>query len=91
MKLWQKETTSISEKIEKFTVGRDREMDLYLAPYDVQGNIAHAIMLESVGLLASDELKVLSGELKSIYQDIQQGWNIVDYLDHLIKNYVSYT
>ena len=73
MKLWQKETTSISEKIEKFTVGRDREMDLYLAPYDVQGNIAHATMLESVGLLTSDELKVLSEELKAIYQNIQAG------------------
>ncbi len=73
MKLWQKETTSISEKIEKFTVGRDREMDLYLAPYDVQGNIAHATMLERVGLLTSDELKVLSEELKAIYQNIQAG------------------
>jgi argininosuccinate lyase len=73
MKLWQKETTSISEKIEKFTVGRDREMDLYLAPYDVQGNIAHATMLESVGLLTNYELRMLNDELRIIYQEIQQG------------------
>jgi len=73
MKLWQKETTSISEKIEKFTVGRDREMDLYLAPYDVLGNIAHAKMLESVGLLEKNELIALEAELKNIYQEIQQG------------------
>ena len=73
MKLWQKETTSISEKIEKFTVGRDREMDLYLAPYDVLGNMAHATMLQSVGLLTIDELRMLNVELKNIYQDIQQG------------------
>lgn len=73
MKLWQKETTSISEKIEKFTVGRDREMDLYLAPYDVQGNIAHATMLESVGLLTNDELRMLNDELRIIYQNIQEG------------------
>jgi argininosuccinate lyase len=72
MKLWQKETTSISEKIEKFTVGRDREMDLYLAPYDVLGNIAHAKMLESVGLLKKDELTALEAELKNIYQEILQ-------------------
>ncbi|MFN3381209.1 MAG: lyase family protein, partial [Runella zeae] len=73
MKLWQKETTSISEKIEKFTVGRDREMDLYLAPYDVLGNIAHATMLESVGLLEKEELTLLKAELKAIYEEIQQG------------------
>ncbi len=73
MKLWQKETTSISEKIEKFTVGRDREMDLYLAPYDVLGNIAHAKMLESVGLLKKEELTALEAELKNIYQEIRQG------------------
>ncbi|MFN4146829.1 MAG: argininosuccinate lyase [Runella sp.] len=73
MKLWQKENTSVADKIEKFTVGRDREMDLYLASFDVLGNIAHAIMLQSVGLLTEDELNSLSGELKNIYQQIQQG------------------
>ncbi|MDR6193997.1 argininosuccinate lyase [Siphonobacter sp. BAB-5404] len=73
MKLWQKEGVSTSEKIEKFTVGRDREMDLYLAPFDVLGNLAHARMLTSVGLLEAAELGDLERELKEIYQQIQAG------------------
>jgi argininosuccinate lyase len=73
MKLWQKENTTISEKIEKFTVGRDREMDLYLAPFDVLGSMAHAIMLQEVGLLTNDELGLLTDELKNIYRQIGQG------------------
>ncbi len=71
MKLWQKESTTISEKIEKFTIGRDREMDLYLAPFDVLGSLAHAIMLETIGLLETDELRLLNGELKNIYVQTQ--------------------
>ncbi len=78
MKLWQKENTTISDKIEKFTVGRDREMDLYLAPFDVLGNLAHAIMLESIGLLTNDDLQLLSYELKSIYQQIENGAFIIE-------------
>lgn len=66
-KLWEK-NTKVDSKIEAFTVGRDRELDLYLAPYDVLGSMAHITMLESVGLLAADELKMLLSELKSIYQ-----------------------
>jgi len=50
MKLWEK-TTQIDKEIERFTIGRDREMDLYLAPYDVLGSMAHITMLESIGLL----------------------------------------
>jgi argininosuccinate lyase len=73
MKLWQKEGVSTSEKIEKFTVGRDREMDLYLAPFDVLGNLAHARMLTSVGLLETAELADLERELKVIYQRIEAG------------------
>ncbi|MBO9636658.1 MAG: argininosuccinate lyase [Siphonobacter aquaeclarae] len=73
MKLWQKEGVSTSEKIEKFTVGRDREMDLYLAPFDVLGNLAHARMLASVGLLETAELADLERELKVIYQRIESG------------------
>lgn len=73
MKLWQKEGVSTSEKIEKFTVGRDREMDLYLAPFDVLGNLAHARMLASVGLLETAELADLERELKVIYQRIEAG------------------
>lgn len=72
MKLWQK-NTSVSEAVETFTVGNDREMDMYLAPYDVQGSLAHIKMLESIGLLTTDEWKVLSAELKNIYNEIQGG------------------
>ncbi|HDR52571.1 MAG TPA: argininosuccinate lyase, partial [Mariniphaga anaerophila] len=50
MKLWEKGTT-INEAIEKFTVGKDRELDVYLAPYDILGSMAHVTMLESVGLI----------------------------------------
>ena len=73
MKLWQKENTTISQKIEKFTVGRDREMDLYLAPFDILGNLAHAQMLQSIGLLSQNEWEMLEKELKNIYQKIEQG------------------
>jgi argininosuccinate lyase len=72
MKLWEK-GTPINNVIEKFTVGRDREMDLYLAGSDVLGTIAHIIMLESVGLLSSEELPVLRKELSGIYNLIQNG------------------
>lgn len=67
MKLWEK-STKVNEKIEAFTVGNDREMDLFLAKYDVLGSIAHIKMLNSVGLLQSDELKLLLTELKNIYK-----------------------
>ena len=66
-KLWEK-TTQVDAKIEAFTVGRDREMDLFLAKYDVLGSMAHIRMLESVGLLQADELQLLLVELKSIYK-----------------------
>ena len=72
MKLWQKNFDTNSE-IERFTVGRDREMDLYLAQDDVLGSMAHITMLESIGLLESDELKQLLAELRRIYADIQKG------------------
>jgi argininosuccinate lyase len=71
LKLWQKEGVTTAEQIERFTVGRDREMDLYLAPFDVLGNLAHAQMLETIGLLTDHELSLLNDELKAIYQDIE--------------------
>ncbi len=71
MKLWQKNITSLKE-VETFTVGKDREFDLLLAPFDVLGNIAHAKMLATIGLLTNDEADVLSKELKVIYKTIQQ-------------------
>ena len=72
MKLWQKNFDTNSE-IERFTVGRAREMDLYLAQDDVLGSMAHITMLESIGLLEADELKQLLAELRRIYADIQKG------------------
>ncbi len=78
MKLWQKENTVTSEKIERFTVGRDREMDLNLAAFDILGNLAHAKMLESIGLLTSDELESLSSELKIINQKVQKGEFVIE-------------
>src|SRR3982751_1765777 len=72
MKLWQKNTTSLKE-VEQFTVGKDREFDLLLAPFDVLGNIAHARMLATIGLLTNEECEQLVKELRSIYQEIQQG------------------
>ncbi len=72
MKLWQKNTASLKE-VETFTVGKDREMDLYLARFDVLGSLAHTQMLESVNLLTKTELTVLQVELKRIYSLIASG------------------
>ncbi|MET0465825.1 MAG: argininosuccinate lyase [Chitinophagaceae bacterium] len=72
MKLWQKNIASLAE-VETFTVGKDREMDLYLAPFDVLGSLAHIQMLESVGLLTAPELSSLQAELKRIYGAIEKG------------------
>lgn len=72
MKLWQKDKASLKE-VETFTVGKDREMDMYLAAFDVLGSLAHIQMLESVGLLTNDELTQLQKELKNIYQQIKKG------------------
>ena len=72
-KLWQKDNVSVNEKIEKFTVGRDPEFDLLLAPFDVLGSLAHTQMLESIGLLKSSELSDIQVELQHIYQKIQSG------------------
>lgn len=72
MKLWDK-GYDIDSLIENFTVGRDRELDLQLARYDVEGTIAHITMLESIGLLAPEELPVLTEELGHIAADIEAG------------------
>lgn len=72
MKLWQKDKGSL-KSVETFTVGKDRELDMHLAPFDVLGSLAHIRMLESIGLLTSDELKKLSDELKLIYKRIEAG------------------
>ena len=73
MKLWQKENTSTSQLIEAFTVGRDKEFDLLLAPYDVQGSIAHVTMLGEVGLMEKDEAAKAVEALKQIAAEIEEG------------------
>jgi argininosuccinate lyase len=77
MKIWQKNTDSKKE-VEKFTIGRDPEFDILLAPFDVMGSMAHAIMLESIGLLSAEELKVLRKGLLEIYWEIQENQFTID-------------
>ena len=72
MKLWQKDKTALKE-VDKFTVGKDREMDLYLAAFDVQGSLAHCRMLEKVKLLSAQESNDLQAELKNIYKQVLKG------------------
>ena len=76
-KLWDK-NVEINKEIERFTVGRDREMDLYLAPYDVLGSIAHITMLEQIGLLEKEELTRLTAELKAIYARCKRGEFVIE-------------
>ena len=77
MKLWDK-GFSVDEKIDKFTVGKDRELDLKLAPFDIQGTMAHITMLESVGLLAKDELDKLIPELEKLRKEALEGRFTID-------------
>ena len=76
-KLWEK-SVQVNKDIERFTVGRDREMDLYLAKHDVLGSMAHITMLESIGLLTSEELCILLKELKNIYAAAEKGDFIIE-------------
>src|SRR6185369_12574018 len=77
MKLWSKDKDSLKE-ITDFTTGKDQEMDLYLAKFDVIGSLAHIRMLESINLLTKDELVSLSTELKNIYGEIEKGYFKID-------------
>ncbi|MDD4489139.1 MAG: argininosuccinate lyase [Paludibacter sp.] len=76
-KIWEK-SVQADKRIEKFTVGKDREMDLCLAKYDVLGSMAHIRMLESVGLLQPQELETLLFELKNIYQTIEDDAFVIE-------------
>ena len=76
-KLWEK-NVKVDQQVEAFTVGKDREMDLYLAKYDVLGSMAHITMLESIGLLAKEELPVLLAELKNIYAIADKGQFVIE-------------
>lgn len=73
MKLWQDQSASTDPNIEAFTVGRDRELDVPLAPFDVLGSLAHTRMLETIGLLTADERAVVHVELRKLYADIEAG------------------
>jgi argininosuccinate lyase len=77
MKLWEK-STDVDKDIERFTVGKDPEMDLYLAKYDILGSMAHITMLESIGLLTKEELSSLLTELKRIYQVAEEGLFVIE-------------
>lgn len=77
MKLWDK-GYNVDEKIDTFTVGLDRELDLHLAPFDIMGTMAHITMLESVGLLQTDELNILLKELKTLYAEAVKGNFIIE-------------
>ncbi|MBB4036035.1 argininosuccinate lyase [Dysgonomonas hofstadii] len=77
MKLWEK-NVQVNKDVEAYTVGRDKELDVYLAPYDVLGSMAHITMLESIGLLSHEELPVLLKELKEIYQIAVDGRFVIE-------------
>ena len=77
MKLWDK-SISVDKEIERFTIGKDTELDLFLAKYDVLGSMAHITMLESIGLLTSDELSQLLVELKKIYKLAENGDFVIE-------------
>ena len=76
-KLWEK-NVQVDHEVDVFTVGRDRELDLYLAKYDVLGSMAHITMLESIGLLTKEELAVLLAELRTIYAVADRGEFIIE-------------
>lgn len=77
MKLWQKSTT-INERIAEFTVGKDRELDRVLAPFDILGSIAHITMLHSIGLLKNSDLVTLKKELSALYLISKKGALIIE-------------
>ena len=76
-KLWEK-NVQVDHEVDIFTVGKDREMDIYLAKYDVLGSMAHITMLESIGLLTKEELNVLLAELRNIYAVADRGEFIIE-------------
>lgn len=76
-KIWEK-NTQVDRQIELFTVGKDRELDVLLARYDILGSMAHTTMLESVGLVTADELQLLLEEMKLIYQSVEKGGFVIE-------------
>ena len=76
-KLWEK-NVQVDQEVDRFTVGKDREMDLYLAKYDVLGSMAHITMLESIGLLTAEELQTLLAALRQIYAVAERGEFVIE-------------
>jgi argininosuccinate lyase len=76
-KIWEK-GIPVDSLIEAFTIGMDREMDLFLAPFDVLGSMAHINMLNSIGLISDEELPMLTAALKDIYQQISEGKFVIE-------------
>ena len=76
-KLWQK-NIDVNPEIERFTVGKDREMDLFLARYDIIGSLAHSAMLQSIGMLTAEEKESLHNELRNIYATVEEGNFVIE-------------
>ncbi len=76
-KLWEK-NVQVDQEVDRFTVGKDRKMDLYLAKYDVLGSMAHITMLESIGLLTAEELQTLLAALREIYKVADSGAFVIE-------------
>ena len=76
-KLWEK-NIDVNPEIERFTVGKDRELDLFLAPYDVMGSLAHSAMLATIGMLTEEEKNSLHAELRNIYTTIEKGEFVIE-------------
>ncbi len=76
-KLWEK-SVQVDQDVERYTVGLDREMDLFLAPYDILGSLAHTKMLNSIGLIEDNELVALTAELRAIYAVAESGGFVIE-------------
>ena len=77
MKLWDK-GYKIDDAIERFTVGKDKELDLLLATHDILGTMAHVTMLEHVGLLSKEDLEVLLPALRELYKQAEAGNFVIE-------------
>ena len=94
-KIWQKETI-VNSDIERYTIGKDAEMDMYIARYDVLGSMAHAKMLESIGLLEKTDLSAILKGLKEIFNQIENDefvielYSIGNKLNKFIENQKKY-
>jgi argininosuccinate lyase len=83
MKLWDK-GISVDEAIEQFTIGKDRDLDVLLAPYDILGSMAHVTMIESIGLITPEELPLILSELKSLYDvSVSEGIRIEEGIEDI--------